>query len=247
MARVFHVCRYPKQRSNATLKAQFIYGGVPPKPEAIILPAGRNGGNVQIVNEELLVNQVNRGIKNVAFYLYTGRGGTEVEVPANPGKTVTLVCNNGRFDPRFVVLQVGDTLKLSSNEPVGHNVNLNFFANRAINALIPPGKSFEYKISRPEMGITRAECNICPWMSAQMLALDHPFAAVSDDDGKIEINALPSWQTLVFRINHEKAAGGIKQILVNGQSQTLKKNQMEIELKPGLNDLGVITIPAAAL
>ncbi len=76
------------------------------------LPASRSQcGNVQIVNEELLVNQVNRGIKNVAFYLYTGRGGTEVEVPANPGKTVTLVCNNGRFDPRFVVLQVGDTLK----------------------------------------------------------------------------------------------------------------------------------------
>ncbi len=46
-----------------------------------------------------------------------------------------------------------------------------------------------------------------------MLALDHPFAAVSDDDGKIEINALPSWQTLVFRINHEKAAVALNKFL----------------------------------
>ncbi len=80
-----------------------------------------------------------------------------------------------------------------------------------------------------------------------MLALDHPFASISDDDGKIQIDGLPTGETVMFRIYHEKAAGGIQQILVNGQSQTLKKNLIEIELKPGLNDLGVITIPAAAL
>lgn len=120
----------PCHAQTATLKAQFIYGGGAPMPQPLHLPANANCGNVKLVNEELLVNQANSGIKNVAFYLFTGRDQAAIEIPANPGKTVTLENKNCRFEPHFVVLQTGDTLKVTNPDAIGHNANLNFLASR---------------------------------------------------------------------------------------------------------------------
>ncbi len=245
---VVAIAAVPCVAQTGTLKAQFVYGGSAFKPAAVNPNKDAEFcGKHPLVDESLLVNESNNGVKNVAFYVFTGRGGSKVDAPANPGKTVTLANDKCRFEPHVVALQVGDTLEITNPDDVGHNANLNFFANKAQNPLIPPKAKVDVKIEKPEPGVTKVECNIHPWMAAYVVALDHPFAAVSDADGMIQIDNLPAGKKLMFRVNHEAAQGGIKELVIGGKSETLKKNMIEIEIKPGMNDLGKITIPADAL
>ena len=48
------------------------------------------------------------------------------------------------------------------------------------------------------------ECNIHPWMSAQWFIVDHPYAAITDKDGKFKIENLPVGKH-EFIIHHQLA------------------------------------------
>jgi plastocyanin len=238
----------PAWSQQSTLKLRFVYDGPVIKPEPI-----RPDKDVQfcgqhpLVNERLLINPENKGIKNAVLYVYTGRGGTKLPPQSPSDKTHELANDKCRFEPRIVFVQVGDTLKITNPDDVGHNANLNFFANQAQNITIPPKAEKSIKIAKPEPAPIPVDCNIHPWMRAYVVALDHPFAGISDDDGAIEINGLPAGQELTFRLYHEAADGAIKEVKIDGKSTELKKNMLELTLKPGDNDLGTVSIPAAAL
>jgi hypothetical protein len=103
------------------------------------------------------------------------------------------------------------------------------------------------KVEKAEPAPIPVDCNIHPWMRAYVVAVDHPFVAVSDKNGEIEIKGLPAGEKLSFRLYHEAATGSIKEVLVNGKATELKKNVLELDIKSGMNDFGTITIPANAL
>jgi len=236
-------------QDTGTLKVRFAYGGAAIQPQAI--DANKDAqfcGKHGLVSERLLVNADNNGgLKNVVFYVFTGRGGSKLPAqPASKG-TFELANQNCRFEPHILTVQVGDTIKITNPDPVGHNANMNFFANAAQNITIPPGGEKLVKIEKPEPAVIPVDCNIHPWMRSYVVALDHPFAAVSDENGEIEIKGLPAGETLVFRLYHEAADTAIKEVLIEGKATELKKNLLELPIKAGVNDFGTITIPAAAL
>ena len=235
-------------QETGSLKVRFVYGGAAFEPQSLTPDKDTEFcGKHALVNERLLVNGENKGIKNVVLYVYTGRGGTKLPPQPASNKTLELANLDCRFEPRIVVLQVGDTLKVTNPDAVGHNANLNFFANQAQNITIPPNAERLVKIERPEPAAIPVDCNIHPWMRAYVVALDHPFAAVSDENGVMEIKGLPAGEELVFRLYHEAAEGAIREVQIDGKPTELKKNLLELTIKPGENDLGTITIPAAAL
>ena len=44
--------------------------------------------------------------------------------------------------------------------------------------------------AKPEIGI-RVKCDVHPWMSSMFVVLDHPYFAVTKDDGTYTISGLP--------------------------------------------------------
>ncbi len=235
-------------QETGTLKARFVYGGSAFKPDAVNVNKDVEFcGKHNLVNERLLVNPENDGLKNVVLYVYTGRGGSKLPDQPASDKVFELANDKCRFEPRLVSLQVGDTLKITNPDPVGHNANLNFFANAAQNITIPPGGEKLVKIEKAEPAVIPVDCNIHPWMKAHLVVLDHPFAAISDDNGVLEIKGLPAGEKLVFRLYHEAADSAIREVQVEGKAESLRRNLWEIEIKAGENDLGTVTIPAAAL
>lgn len=235
-------------QETGNLKLRFVYGGDAAKPSAI--DANKDAqfcGTAGLVSEKLLVNAENKGIKNVVFYVYTGRGGSKLPPQAPSSKTFTLANDKCRFEPHILAVQVGDSIKITNPDPVGHNANMNFFANSAQNITIPPQGEKVVKIEKPEPAVIPVDCNIHPWMRSYVVALDHPFAAISNDKGEIEIKGLPAGETLVFRLYHEAADAAIREVTMDGKAVELKKNLIELPIKAGENDLGTITIPAAAL
>tara|TARA_R110002049_G_scaffold2750_8_gene22293 strand:+ start:252082 stop:252951 length:870 start_codon:yes stop_codon:yes gene_type:complete len=228
------------------LKIRFVYGGDAPAAKPINADkdadfCGKHG----LVDESLVVNPENKGIKNVVVYVYTGSRGTDLpkQTPANA--THTLANLNCRFEPHVVICQVGDTLKVTNPDPVGHNANLKFFNNTAQNFMIPAKQEKSVTLEEAEPALIPVECNIHPWMKANILVVDHPFAAVSDEDGYLEIKGLPAGKEIIFRASHD--SGTFRdEIIINGKKDSWRSNKFEVEIKPGMNDMGTVEMPPAA-
>ena len=125
---------------------------------------------------------------NAFVYIKSGLEGKSFEVPANP---VTIDQNGCWFHPRVFGIQVGQVLKVVNSDPVTHNIHPMAQVNREWNhsqgADDPP---LARKFTKPEIMIA-VKCNIHSWMHAFIGVLDHPYFAVSGDDGTFEIKNLP--------------------------------------------------------
>lgn len=231
---------------TGTLRMQFVYDGeVPKRPALDINKDQAFCGKHDLKNESLIVNPTNKGIKNVVLFIKTGRRGTELPEYEPVNKTHVLANENCRFEPRIVIARVGDTLKVTNPDEVGHNANVSFFRNDPANPMIPVGGEHLIELKQPEPSAMPITCNIHPWMKAFLVVTEHPFAAVSDDDGVIEIEGLPVGTKLMFQLNHE--AGKIDEVEVNGKKEKWRGQRFEVEIEPGMNDWGKVTVPEDAL
>lgn len=230
------------------LKVRFVYGGDPPEP-AKIQPTtdAAHCGQHDLVDERLLVHKENRGIQNVTIYVYTGRGGSKLPI-IHPGlvgkKDVEVTTRNCRLEPRIAVMQAGDDLLLNLTDEVGHNINLSFFKNSPTGFTIPISKdrTLRRPVPEAEPAPIPMECNIHPWMKGYLVVADHPYAAVSDENGVLLIKNLPAGDSLSFRVWHE--AGRRFEGVEMGSERISRVNRVELEIAPGMNDLGEITLSA---
>ncbi|MEO1616225.1 MAG: methylamine utilization protein [Planctomycetota bacterium] len=201
-------------------------------------------GKEQIPDESLLVNPEDNGIKNVIVYVYTGRrGGTKLPKMELKAETHILANEACRFEPHVVIAKKGDTIKVTNPDKVGHNANFSFLENKPANPTIPAGGEVEIELKEAEPAPIPVACNIHSWMKAQIVVMDHPFSAVSNENGVLEISGLPTGE-IVFRANHE--TGSLKDVVVNGKKTSWRASRFEMDIKPGMNDMGVVEIPLEA-
>ncbi|MEM9586189.1 MAG: methylamine utilization protein, partial [Planctomycetota bacterium] len=57
-----------------------------------------------------------------------------------------------------------------------------------------------------------------------------------------EIKGLPTDRDVTFRVNHE--LGKFEEVMIDGKKEKWKSNRFELELKPGMNDLGAVMVGA---
>ena len=232
-------------QETAILRATFQYDGDPPKLDPIEPRLDRKFcGNVAIPDERLVVNPDNRGIKNVLVYVFTGRRGTELPDLKHNAETRVLKTVHCRFEPHILIAQKGDQLRVQYEDPVGHNANISFFNNGALGFTLPPGAPLVRSLDEAEPAPVPVQCNIHPWMAAYLVVLDHPFAAVSGENGMLEILGLPVGQRVIFRAFHESAR--LREVERDGITETWKNSKFEHVLQSGVNDLGIIKIPASS-
>ena len=228
------------------LKVRFVYDGDPPEAKPLEITNDKAFcGKFDLKDESLVVHPTNKGIKNIIVYVYTGRGGTKLPKQTPRNETVVLANDKCRFEPNVVICQSGDTLRVTNPDNVGHNANLHFFSNKPQNFLLPPKQEKSVVLNKAEPAPASVVCNIHPWMKANVAVFDHPFAAVSDDDGNLIIKGLPAGEEITFRAWAEK--GSFRDgIIVDGKEEKWKLNRFEVTIEPGMNDLGIVEMPPAA-
>ncbi|WP_182867678.1 methylamine utilization protein [Stieleria mannarensis] len=232
-------------QETATLVATFRYLGDPPATRRITPHLDRPCcGQVPLLDERLIVDPANHGIRNVVLYVYTGRRGTVLPKQDSQPEQQLLTIKHCRFQPHILLARKGDTLRVEDNDPVGHNANFQFFNNAPLGITRPVGAPWQRSLEESEPAPVSIRCNIHPWMNAWILVLDHRLAGISDENGKLEITGLPVGERIVFRTFHESAR--IQQVVVNGKNETWKSSKFERVLDPGVNDLGVVEIQASA-
>ena len=227
------------------LKIRFEYDASPVPPQPINVGNQAFCSEHPLTNEKLLVNPKNKGIRSVVVYVYTGRGGSELPEFDPLNNTHELANDKCRFEPHIVISQTGDTLKVTNPDDVGHNANLSFLRNNPQNFTIPPKQEKSVKLKVAEPAPIPVDCNIHPWMRSYVVVLDHPFAAKSDENGELTIKRLPAGEKLVFRVFHE--AGSIDDVIVDGKNESWGRSRFEVKIKPGMNDMGTVLVPAKSL
>jgi hypothetical protein len=73
----------------------------------------------------------------------------------------------------------------------------------SFNQLIPPNGKVRVKVDTTATLPMPVVCNIHTWMKGYLLALDHPYAAVTGQDGRLEIKNVPTGEH-EFQFWHEK-------------------------------------------
>ncbi len=196
------------------------------------------------VNESLVVNPKNKGIANVVAYMYLSRTAKKPPIHPSHEKTaeakVKLDNNKCRFEPHVAVLRTTQTLVIGNSDSVGHNCKVDAITNGAINYTIPAGGSMDYQFTLAERLPSKVSCSIHPWMSGWLLIKDNPYMGVSDEDGKLVIKNVPVG-TWTFQFWQEKS-GYVSELKQDGKSTEWRRGRVEIEVKPGENDLGEIKL-----
>ncbi|MCC9599787.1 methylamine utilization protein [Stieleria sp. JC731] len=227
----------PAAAETGTLRMTFKLKGDAPKA-GVVNPNVDQAfcGKNPIPDESLVVNADNKGIQNVIVYVYTGRRGTELPKMKLEPVTHVLANEDCRFEPHVLIAKKGDTIKVTNPDEVTHNANFQFFNNQAQNLTVPPGQFVNIELKDSEPAPTPVACNIHNWMKAQVLVVDHPFAAVTDENGVLEIKGLPTGE-VIFRANHE--TGSLKDVIVDGKDTSWRSSRFEVDIKAGVNEMTV--------
>jgi hypothetical protein len=227
------------------LSATFVYDGEIPKEAPLqITKDVEFCGKFHVIDESLSVNAENKGIPNVFAYLYLGRSDAPPKPHSSYGQTATASVNLDnnccRFDPHVLTLRTTQTLLLTNSDDIGHNCKIDTLVNPPINYTVPAKGKLEHKFLLAERLPARVSCSIHPWMSAWLLIRDNPYMAVSDGNGKLVIKSLPVG-TWTIQFWHEKA-GYVSDVTQGARKTEWKRGRLEIEIKPGENDLGKVTL-----
>ena len=191
-------------------------GAVPPLP---LPPIHGRGADVKdaefcaaeaVPNERLVVGSDN-GVANVFIYLQRAPRGTPKPVVSEV--PVDFDQKNCRFLPHCLVVPVGQTVRVLSDDGIAHNTHTYPKRGDQTNQGVSPKDRegqlrFAYRAAETEPLAVR--CDLHGWMTAWHLPVAHPFVALTDADGNFEIKDLPAGNH-VFRVWHEAAKGNFIQ------------------------------------
>jgi hypothetical protein len=231
------------------LKGRFVYDGEAPAPQPLKIDKDQEVcGKHKLVDESLVVGP-NGGLKNIVVYIHVNQG--ETTPPVHPdlvkAKEQPVVFDNlnCRFEPRVTLLQTDQTIMLANSDPVAHNTKVNTLTNAPINPLIPAGGKLPQKFSAPERLPAQAGCSIHPWMVGWIVIKEHPYMAVTDENGEFEIKNIPAG-TWTFQFWQEKA-GYLDKVTMNGKQVDWKRGRVDLDIKDGATlNLGEVKVAPAA-
>lgn len=235
------------------LKMRFVFDGIAPAAPGVNITKDQAFcGKHNLVDEALTVNPKNGGIRDVVVYMYLARGKKAPAAHESYEKTakdpVHLDNKNCRYEPHVAILRLTQPLVLGNKDPVGHNTKIDTLNpdNPPVNPIIPAGGQFrlEDHFQAAERIPLPVSCSIHPWMTARLVVLDHPYAAVSDDDGNLVIKNLPVGEW-TFQVWQEKA-GYVSDVKVDGKKTSWSKGRVDVKIAAGENDLGDVAITADA-
>lgn len=157
------------------------------------------------VPDERLVVSADGGVQNVFVFMKKApKGAPQLDTATE----IYFDQKNCRFIPHCMIVPVGATLKVLSDDPVAHNTHTNPARNNGVSSLVD-GNDREGKL---KLVYTSAEnpfsvtCDFHSWMKAYHMPLDHPYGAVTDETGRFEIKDVPAGEH-EFVVWHESASG----------------------------------------
>jgi len=137
--------------------------------------------------ERQTVDTSGGGLRDVLVYVKSGVSGT---YPA-PTEPVLLDQKGCMYHPHIITVQAGQPLKIRNSDDTLHNIHPRPVVNQEFNIGQPrQGMESTKTFDKAEVPIP-VGCDVHPWMRSYIAVLNHPFFAVTKEDGTYEIKGLP--------------------------------------------------------
>lgn len=202
----------------ATIAGVIRFEGSAPANEAIDMSAepACAGKHSTPPTKSTVVANGNGTLRNV--FVYVKQGLPQQQWPEKPGQVI-LDQQGCEYHPHVVGLQTGQDLTIRNSDGLLHNVNAKPSTNRGFNVGQPTNMDTRRSFPAAEVMIP-VTCEVHGWMEAYIGVVDHPFFAVSGEDGSYRLEGLPPG-TYTIEAWHEKY--GTKQMQVTVAAQETKQ------------------------
>ncbi|MBI3473678.1 MAG: carboxypeptidase regulatory-like domain-containing protein [Candidatus Solibacter usitatus] len=168
-------------------------------------------------SEEVVVNEGGT-LANVFVWVKSGLEGKTFE----PAKDYVTIDQRGcTFRPHVIGIRAGQALVVVNSDPVSHNIHPMPKENREWNqGQAPQTPNLERQFARPEIMIP-VKCNVHSWMRSYIGVVDHPYFAVTGEQGAFELKGLPPGEYTVAAWHEKYGTKEQKVTLAPAASQSL--------------------------
>lgn len=200
-----------EEQQWGSVSGQFTFlGDLPERPEKP--PQGwikkiRDGevcGPSAWKQQDLVVDKKTRGIANIFVYERFAKV-IHPSFENSIQKPIHLSIKACEFTPHCLLVRTGQPIRITSSDGIAHNFHDFPIKNSGYSPLISPrqrdGISIQYLLR--ESLPFQVRCDFHSWMKGHVLVLDHPYAAITDSNGKFTIKCLSAGEH-EFRVWHER-------------------------------------------
>jgi len=162
-------------------------GAAPPRPDLVVERNQAVCGEHRPDPSLVLGND--NTVANVVVSLRGIARGKEMEVLREPAKLDQVECE---YVPHLQAFPVGTTLEIVNSDPVLHNVHGYLNETESIFNLAMPLEGYRIQRTLDVPGIVSVKCDAGhAWMSAYLVVQEHPYYAVTDEDGSYSLDDVP--------------------------------------------------------
>ena len=152
-------------------------------------------------------------LANVFVYVKDGLGSYSYDPPSG---TATLDQRGCRYTPHVFGVRVGQQIEIVNSDPTLHNIHAIPKANPEFNTGQPiQGMKMNHTFKAKEVMVP-FKCDVHGWMNAYVGVLDHPYFAVSKEDGSFEFKGLPPG-TYTIEAWHEKLGATTQSVTIGAK------------------------------
>ena len=169
------------------LRGQVVFDGTPPTPQKLlIVKDAAICGKMDHVDERLTVGK-NGGIKNAVVYLSGVTGGKTLGALGGEFVLDQRVC---AYQPHVVIAPINTPIQILNSDGILHNIHSFSAKNPPMNLAQPAfKKQMDISFATPEA--ISVKCDVHGWMGAWIFVVDHPYYALTDDEGRFVITDIP--------------------------------------------------------
>ncbi|MEX0601950.1 MAG: carboxypeptidase regulatory-like domain-containing protein [Bacteroidota bacterium] len=140
-----------------------------------------------VVSEEVVVNK-NGTLRNVLVYVKSGLAPKKHDVPKSKALFDQANCV---YIPHVLGVMAGQEVEIRNSDATLHNVHTLSKVNPSFNVGQPvKGMKTVKKFDKEET--FKVKCDVHSWMGAYIGVFNHPFFAVTGDDGSFTLKGVPA-------------------------------------------------------
>ena len=200
--------------SAGTIKGNVRFTGAGAEPKKLSVTVDESVCGKEKEAEDIILSP-QKGIRNVVVSLQPPPADAKFDRALPPVQMDQKQCV---FAPRVVVVPVGGTVEFLNSDRLLHNLHSLSTENLRFNRTQPKGRTIPILFKKAE--VVRVDCDLHPWMRAWVIVADHPFHAITNDEGEFTLTNVPPG-TYTLQVWQETLGTATKEVTVRESGVTV--------------------------